>query len=73
MTLCRLDAGIRREGSVSREVADTAQRGWAEHHPHDAVEHRDLGASPLAPAAWTLAVGASSCPRTSAAPSSTPP
>lgn len=68
MTLFRLDASIRREGSVSREVADTAQRAWAEHHPHDAVVHRDLGASPLAPAAWTLAVGASLVPEDERSP-----
>lgn len=56
MTLFRLDASIRREGSVSREVADTVQRSWAERHPHDAVVHRDLTASPLPSDAWLQAV-----------------
>jgi FMN-dependent NADH-azoreductase len=58
MTLFRLDASIRREGSVSREVADTVQRTWAERHPHDAVVHRDLTASPLPAQTWTQAVSA---------------
>lgn len=62
MTLFRLDTSIRREGSVSREVADTVQRAWAEHHPHDSVVHRDLGSSPLAPDAWVLAVSAGALP-----------
>ncbi|GAA1298582.1 FMN-dependent NADH-azoreductase [Pseudonocardia xinjiangensis] len=62
MTLFRVDASIRRDGSVSREVADTWQRAWTEHHPHDAVLHRDLGASPLPPGAWPLAVGAGLVP-----------
>jgi FMN-dependent NADH-azoreductase len=56
MTLFRLDASIRREGSVSREVADTVQRSWIERHPHDTVIHRDLGVSPLPADAWSRAV-----------------
>ena len=59
MTLFRLDAIIRREGSVSREVADTVQRSWLERHPHDAVIHRDLGASPFPADAWPRAVSTS--------------
>jgi FMN-dependent NADH-azoreductase len=55
MTLFRLDASIRREGSVSREVADTVQRAWAEHHPHDTVVYRDLTAPVLHPEVWMQA------------------
>jgi FMN-dependent NADH-azoreductase len=58
MTLFRLDASIRREGSVSREVADTVQRSWLERHPHDTVLHRDLTATPLPADTWLQAAAA---------------
>jgi FMN-dependent NADH-azoreductase len=58
MTLFRVDASIRQEGSVSRELADAVERSWIEHHPHDAVVRRDLAASPLPGDAWLLAVAA---------------
>jgi FMN-dependent NADH-azoreductase len=62
MTLFRLDASIRREGSVSREVADTVQRSWVELHPHDTVVHRDLTASPLPADTWMQAVSSKFVP-----------
>ena len=62
MTLFRLDASIRREGSVSREVADTVQRSWIERHPHDTVIHRDLTASPLPAETWVRAASAKFVP-----------
>lgn len=62
MTLFRLDSSIRREGSVSREVADTVERAWADRHPDDLVVRRDLVADPLPVDAWVLAVSASSVP-----------
>mgnify|MGYP001627411788 CR=1 FL=1 len=52
-TLLRIDASIRREGSVSRGVADTFE---SEIHATDVVR-RDLGAQPLPSTAWPLAVG----------------
>ncbi len=58
MTLFRVDASIRQEGSVSRELADTIQRTWSEHHPDDAVVRRDLAASPLPADVWQLAATA---------------
>lgn len=58
MTLFRVDASIRQEGSVSRELADAVERSWTEHHPHDAVVRRDLTASPLPSDAWLLAAAA---------------
>jgi FMN-dependent NADH-azoreductase len=58
MTLFRVDASIRQEGSVSRELADAVERSWTERHPHDAVVRRDLTASPLPGAAWLLAAAA---------------
>jgi FMN-dependent NADH-azoreductase len=59
MTLFRVDASIRVEGSVSRELADTVERTWIEHHPHDGVLHRDLATDPLPADAWPLAATAS--------------
>ncbi|TQM02962.1 FMN-dependent NADH-azoreductase [Pseudonocardia kunmingensis] len=58
MTLFRVDASIRVEGSVSRELADTVERTWIEHHPHDRVLRRDLAADPLPADAWQLAATA---------------
>lgn len=62
MSLFRLDSSIRLEGSVTREVADSLERAWTEHHPDDAVVRRDLGLNPLPADAWTLAVAAQQLP-----------
>jgi FMN-dependent NADH-azoreductase len=62
MTFFRLDASIRREGSVSREVADTVQRAWVERHPHDTVVRRDLTAPLLSPEVWLQAATAGFLP-----------
>jgi FMN-dependent NADH-azoreductase len=55
MTLFRLDSSIRRENSVTREVADNLERAWTEHHPDDVVVRRDIGTSPLPSDAWAAA------------------
>jgi FMN-dependent NADH-azoreductase len=55
MTLFRLDSSIRLEGSVSREVADSLERAWLEHHPDDTVVRRDLGTNPLPSDVWAHA------------------
>ena len=68
MTLFRLDASIRQEGSVSREVADTLQRVWHEHHPTEAVVRRDLAAEPLSADAWPHAVAAGATPEDARTP-----
>ncbi|MDP9795514.1 FMN-dependent NADH-azoreductase [Catenuloplanes nepalensis] len=57
MTLYRLDASIRTEGSVTRAVADTVQNAWSETHPGATVLRRDLGAHPLPSDSWRNAVG----------------
>ncbi|GAA5120879.1 FMN-dependent NADH-azoreductase [Pseudonocardia adelaidensis] len=62
MTLFRLDSSIRREGSVTREVADSLERAWTDHHPDDAVLRRDLGADPLPSDAWPNAATAQHLP-----------
>jgi FMN-dependent NADH-azoreductase len=56
MNLFRLDASIRHDGSVSREVADTVQRAWQAEHPSGTVRYRDLGRQPLPATAWSDAV-----------------
>ncbi|MEV1289829.1 NAD(P)H-dependent oxidoreductase [Micromonospora sp. NPDC049679] len=62
MTLFRLDASIRPEGSVTREVADTVQAAWHAEHPDAAVIRRDLGAAPLPAETWLTAAAASMTP-----------
>ena len=57
MTLLRVDASIRTEGSVSREVTDALETAWRRHHP-GAVLRRDLGREPLPATAWGDALAA---------------
>ena len=47
MSLFRLDASIRVEGSASREIADIVEEEWLATHPGDAVVRRHLGVDPL--------------------------
>jgi FMN-dependent NADH-azoreductase len=68
MTLFRLDASIRDEGSVSREVADTLQRGWVDEHPGTEVVHRDLRTDPVPADAWPAAVLGSFAPEADRSP-----
>jgi FMN-dependent NADH-azoreductase len=62
MTLFRLDASIRNEGSISREVADTVQAAWQAEHPGAGVIRRDVGAHPLPSRAWLSLVGGDASP-----------
>lgn len=62
MTLFRLDSSIRTEGSVSREVADTVEAAWRQHHPQGDVVRRDIGLAPLPSDAWPAAVVGSRTP-----------
>ncbi|MFG1924828.1 FMN-dependent NADH-azoreductase [Cryptosporangium sp. NPDC048952] len=62
MTLFRLDASIRAEGSVSRAVADTVQAAWQAEHPDARIIRRDLGIEPLPSTTWATAVGAGMTP-----------
>jgi FMN-dependent NADH-azoreductase len=56
MTLFRLDASIRTEGSVTRAVADTVLAAWTAEHPGVPVTRRDVGTAPLPAEAWRTAV-----------------
>jgi len=62
MTLFRLDASIRVDGSASREIADIVEQEWLTAHPGDTVERRHIGVDPLPSDAWGLAVAASFAP-----------
>jgi FMN-dependent NADH-azoreductase len=56
MSLFRLDASIRTEGSASREIADIVEAEWLEAHPHDGIVRRHIGIDVLPADAWANAV-----------------
>ena len=56
MTLFRLDASFRIEGSASREIADIVEQEWLANHPRDTVERRHVGVDVLPADAWAAAV-----------------
>jgi FMN-dependent NADH-azoreductase len=58
MTLFRLDASIRVEGSASREIADIVEQEWLAAHPGDTIERRHIGVDPIPATAWPTAVSA---------------
>ena len=57
MTLFRLDASIRVEGSASREIADIVEQEWLAAHPGETVERRHIGVDVLPADAWANAAG----------------
>ncbi|HWO64322.1 MAG TPA: NAD(P)H-dependent oxidoreductase [Umezawaea sp.] len=58
MSLFRLDASIRVEGSHSREIADIVEQEWRSAHPNAAVTTRHIGVDPIPATAWATAVTA---------------
>jgi FMN-dependent NADH-azoreductase len=62
MTLFRLDASIKREGSHSRRLADLVQDEWVAAHPGDSVITREIGLDPVPAGAWSAAVSAGMTP-----------
>jgi len=54
MPLFRLDASIRRDGSVSRAIADIAESAWRDDNPDERVIRRHIGLEPV-PATWWAA------------------
>jgi len=62
MTLYRLDASIRTEGSHSRALADIVEGEWTAAHPDDDVIRRHLGIEPIPATAWPLAVQSQMAP-----------
>jgi len=56
MRLFRLDNSLRTDGSVSRELADTAEAAWLAEQGVREVVRRDLGTDPLLASSWLDAV-----------------
>lgn len=68
MTLFRLDASIRVEGSASREIADIVEEEWLAAHPGDRVVRRHVGVDVLPADAWAHAVNGSYTPEADRTP-----
>jgi FMN-dependent NADH-azoreductase len=56
MSLFRLDASIRVEGSHSRAIADIVEQEWRNAHPSEPVVRRHAGVDPIPATAWATAV-----------------
>jgi FMN-dependent NADH-azoreductase len=65
MTLYRLDASIRAEGSHSRAIADIVEQEWRSAHPDEQIVRRHVGVDPIPAAAWAAAVFAGRTPEES--------
>jgi len=68
MTLFRLDASIRVDGSASRELADAVESEWQQTHPGDAVVRRHVGTEPVPATTWGEAVAGSATPEDARTP-----
>ena len=68
MTLFRLDASIRVDGSASREIADIVVDEWLAAHPGDVIERRHIGVDVLPADAWPHAVSAMYLPEADRSP-----
>jgi FMN-dependent NADH-azoreductase len=62
MSLFRLDASIRLDGSHSREIADLVESEWRAAHPGATVVRRDIGQDALPSTAWADATAAKFLP-----------
>ncbi|SMH44276.1 FMN-dependent NADH-azoreductase [Rathayibacter oskolensis] len=62
MSLFRLDASIRIEGSTSRALGDIVESEWRTAHPDAEIVRRHLGADPLPSTSWSEAVAGSMTP-----------
>ncbi len=62
MSLFRLDASIRVEGSNSRAIADIVEQEWRNARPGEAVIRRHVGVDPIPATAWATAVFAGRTP-----------
>jgi FMN-dependent NADH-azoreductase len=68
MTLFRLDASIRTEGSRSRAVADIVEKEWRQVHGDEPVIRRQVGLDPIPSTTWATAVLGSRTPEESRTP-----
>ena len=62
MSLFRLDASMRVEGSHSREIADIVENEWRTAHPSDGIVRRHVGTDPLPSTIWAAAATAAYTP-----------
>jgi FMN-dependent NADH-azoreductase len=62
MSLFRLDASIRVNGSHSREIADIVESEWRAANPDAEIIRRHLGIDPIPATAWATAVAAAHVP-----------
>jgi FMN-dependent NADH-azoreductase len=62
MSLFRLDASFRVEGSVSRQIADVVEAAWRTGHPDAEVVARHIGSDPIPATYWAASVSASMTP-----------
>lgn len=62
MSLFRLDASIRVEGSRSRALADLVEHEWRAAHPGAGVLRRDVGIAPVPATTWGTAAFAGYVP-----------
>jgi FMN-dependent NADH-azoreductase len=58
VSLFRLDASIKVDGSASKELADVVEQHWIATHPGSDVVRRHVGIDPLPSDAWPDAVSA---------------
>ena len=56
MSLFRLDASIRTEGSVSRAIADIVEESWRQENSDATVTRRHIGLDPVPATAWAQSV-----------------
>lgn len=68
MSLFRLDASIRTNGSHSRQIADIVEQEWRNANPADLVIRREIGIAPLPAHAWANAVFARFTPEEQRSP-----
>lgn len=68
MSLFRLDASIRTEGSNSRALADIVENAWRDGHPEAKVTRRSVGVDPLPSTLWPEAVFAGWTPEDDRSP-----
>lgn len=62
MTLFRLDASIRVEGSHSRAIADLVEQEWTAGHADERIVRRHVGTDPIDPTTWGTAAFAGYTP-----------
>lgn len=68
MTLFRLDASFRVDGSHSHAVGDLVEQAWLEANPGQEVIRRHVGTEPIPATAWSSAVTASFVPEENRSP-----